>query len=157
MYDLVIREGTVVSSHGAITTDIGIFGEKIVALGNGLDGKEVVDATGKYVLPGVIDSHVHFSSPCGGATTSDDFYSGSAAGACGGVTTFLASTVGASDRTLGEDLTSRLAEASPSVTDYGFHSEVVGWKNGRGEEISEVMARGVKSFKFYTTYGAAGK
>ncbi len=73
MYDLVIRGGTVVTPEALLTTDIGIFGEKIAALGDGLEGKAEVDASGKLVLPGAIDPHVHFSLPVGGTVSSDDF------------------------------------------------------------------------------------
>ena len=56
--DIVIRGGEVVSADALFPADVAISGEKIVALGQGLQGKKVIDAKGKYVLPGVIDSHV---------------------------------------------------------------------------------------------------
>ena len=157
MYDLVIRGGTVVTPETVLTTDIGIFGEKIAALGDGLEGKAEVDASGKLVLPGAIDPHVHFSLPVGGTVSSDDFYSGSVAAACGGVTTVIDFTVGAPERTMADDLRNRLEDARPSVVDYSFHGEVVGWRPGRTAEISDAMARGIKSFKFFTAYGASGR
>ncbi|NLD98133.1 MAG: dihydropyrimidinase, partial [Synergistaceae bacterium] len=63
MYDLVIRGGSVVTPDGVLSTDVGIFGEKIAALGNALEGREMIDAAGKLVFPGVIDPHVHFALP----------------------------------------------------------------------------------------------
>lgn len=157
MYDLVIRGGTVVTSDGVLTTDIALYGEKIAALGDGLEGKETIDAMGKLVFPGVIDPHVHFALPVGGVVSSDDFYSGTAAAACGGVTTILDFTVGAPDHTISEDIRNRLEDAKSSVVDYSFHGEVVGWRPGRMDEIAEAMAQGVKSFKFFTAYGASGR
>ncbi len=84
-----------------------------------------MDASGKLVLPGAIDPHVHFSLPVGGTVSSDDFYSGSVAAACGGVTTVIDFTVGAPERTMADDLRNRLEDARPSVVDYSFHGEVV--------------------------------
>lgn len=157
MYDLVIQGGTVVSPHGEKVFDIAIKGEEIAALGVGLQGREYVDASGKLIFPGVIDPHVHFSLPVGGTVSSDDFYSGSVAAACGGVTTVIDFTVGAPERTMADDLRNRLEDARPSVVDYSFHGEVVGWRPGRTAEISDAMARGIKSFKFFTAYGASGR
>ncbi len=157
MYDLVIRGGSVVTPAGVLSTDVAVFGEKIAALGAPLEGREVIDAAGKLVFPGVIDPHVHFALPVGGSVSSDDFYSGSVAAACGGVTSVIDFTVGASDRSIPDDLRRRLEDAKPSIIDYAFHGEVVGWRPGRVEEMREAAALGVKSFKFFTAYGASGR
>ncbi len=157
MYDLVIRGGAVATAGGVLYTDIAVLGEKIAALGVGIDGREVIDATGKIVLPGVIDPHVHFALPVGDYVSSDDFYSGSVAAACGGVTTVIDFTVGASDRSIPEDVERRLEDAKPSVVDYALHGEVVGWRPGRVDEIAEAASMGVGSFKFFTAYGASGR
>ncbi len=157
MYDLVIRGGAVATAGGVLYTDIAVLGEKIAALGIGIDGHEVIDATGKIVLPGVIDPHVHFALPVGDYVSSDDFYSGSVAAACGGVTTVIDFTVGASDRSIPEDIERRLEDAKPSVVDYALHGEVVGWRPGRVDEIAEAVSMGVGSFKFFTAYGASGR
>ena len=61
-FDLVIKGGTVVNEDGDLVADVGIRGEQIAAIGDGLDGREVIDATGHYVLPGGVDPHVHFSA-----------------------------------------------------------------------------------------------
>jgi len=157
MYDLVIRGGSVATADGVLFTDVAVLGERIAALGTGLDGQEVIDATGKIVLPGVIDPHVHFALPVGDYVSSDDFYSGSVAAACGGVTTVIDFTVGASDRSIPEDIERRLEDAKPSVIDYALHGEVVGWRPGRIDEMREAASLGVKSFKFFTAYGASGR
>jgi len=86
--DLVIRGGRLVSSTGIISAGIAIEGGVIVAISRDdalPDSRETIDATGKYVLPGVIDPHVHFRSP--GYEYKEDWASGTAAAACGGVTT----------------------------------------------------------------------
>jgi len=157
MYDLVIRGGSVVTPDGVLSTDVGIFGEKIAALGNALEGREMIDAAGKLVFPGVIDPHVHFALPVGGSVSSDDFYSGSVAAACGGVTSVIDFTVGSSDSSIPDDIRNRLEDAKNAVVDYSFHGEVVGWRPGRVDEMNEAIGLGVKSFKFFTAYGASGR
>jgi dihydroorotase len=85
--DLVIRGGQVVSADAVFAADVAISGEKIVAVGRNLDAKRVIDATGKYVMPGAIDSHVHFRTP--GYDHKEDWQTGTGAAARGGVTTVL--------------------------------------------------------------------
>ncbi len=143
--------------HGILSADIAVYGEKIASIGTARDGREVIDATGKLIFPGVIDPHVHFALPVGGTVSSDDFYSGSVAAACGGVTSVIDFTVGSSDRSIPEDIRNRLEDAKSSVVDYSFHGEVVGWRPGRIDEMREAMSLGVRSFKFFTAYGASGR
>ena len=89
MYDLVIKRGTVVTAVATFPADIGINGETIAAIGQNLDGQEVLDATGKLVTPGAVDMHVHLQMPIGNFTSADSFYSGSRAAAFGGTTTIV--------------------------------------------------------------------
>lgn len=145
------------TADGVLFTDVAVLGERICALGGGLEGRETIDATGKIVLPGVIDPHVHFALPVGDYVSSDDFYSGGVAAACGGVTTVIDFTVGASERSIPEDIENRLEDAKSSVIDYALHGEVVGWRPGRVDEMREAVSLGVKSFKFFTAYGASGR
>ena len=91
-FDLVVRGGTVVTAADRFPADIGIRDGCIVALGDSLDrGEEELDASGKLVLPGGIDSHVHLDqpSPETGARSANDFRSGTISAACGGNTTIL--------------------------------------------------------------------
>ena len=89
MYDLVIKQGTVVTASSISETDIGISGEKIVALGPNLSGRQVIDATNKLVTPGAVDIHVHLQMPIGDFISADDFFSGTRAAAFGGTTTII--------------------------------------------------------------------
>jgi dihydropyrimidinase len=81
----VVQGGTVVTPAGVVTADIGIRGEQIAAIGPDLDGAgaDVVDATGHYVIPGVLDVHVHLDLPFCGTVSADDYRSGTRAGARG--------------------------------------------------------------------------
>lgn len=90
-FDLVVRGGTLVTSSAMFAADVGVTGERIsavVAPGQlAGDARQVIDATGRYVLPGIVDGHVHFREP--GLEYKEDFGSGSRAAVMGGVTTVL--------------------------------------------------------------------
>jgi dihydropyrimidinase len=90
-FDTIIRGGTVATAADTFACDVGIRDGRIAALGADLgDAGEIVDANGKLVLPGGIDSHVHLSQPSGpGIVMADDFESGTRAAAFGGNTMVL--------------------------------------------------------------------
>ena len=88
--DLAIRGGTVVTASDTVRCDVGIRGERIVALGENLRARREIDASGLLVLPGGIDSHVHIAQPSGpGIVMADDFASATASAAAGGNTMVL--------------------------------------------------------------------
>jgi dihydropyrimidinase len=99
MATILIRGGTVVTATGRGAADVLVDGEKIAAVllpGSTLLGVDlasavdtVVEAAGKYVIPGGIDAHTHMSMPFGGTTASDDFETGTRAAAWGGTTTII--------------------------------------------------------------------
>ena len=154
MYDVLLKNGMLVLPDDVFAGDLALRGGRIAALGSGLDGPaaETVDVSGKLVLPGAIDPHVHMELPVGGTRSCDDFLTGTRAAAAGGVTTILDFTVGSRETTMVDDLSARLKAAAPSVIDYGFHAEMVGWTPARLDEMREVAERGVRSFKFFTAY-----
>lgn len=90
-FDLIIRNANVVTAADGFLCDIGIRDGRIVALGLGLQGAaQEVDAQGRTVTPGGIDSHVHLDQPTGdGSIMADDFESGTRSAACGGTTTVI--------------------------------------------------------------------
>ena len=155
--DLAIKNGTLVSPQGTVRADLGIVGEKITAVGNSLSGKREIDASGKLVFPGVIDAHTHMALPVAGTRSSDDFFTGTRAGACGGVTTIVDFTVGSAETTIPEDIEKRQEVAKDAVIDYALHGEVVSWKPGQESEFRDAVKLGVKTFKFYTAYGSSGR
>ena len=156
-YDLVVCGGTVVTPTGASREDVGIQGERIAAIGRGLSGTREIDATGKLVLPGAIDVHTHMAAPAGGATSVDDFLSGTRAAAAGGVTTIVDFTVASPGSRLPDDIENRIADAEDAVIDVALHAEIIGWEAGREGEIAQAMSLGVSSFKFYMAYGSLGQ
>ncbi len=165
MYDLVLKGGTLVTPDDVFEGDLAISNGKITAIGRELqsekdlrsDAGNVLDISGKIVLPGAVDPHVHMALPVGGTLSCDDFFAGTAAAAAGGVTTVIDFTVGSRESTMPDDLRARLRTAKNAAVDYAFHAEMVGWTPARLDEMREVSEMGVRSFKFYTAYGASGR
>src|SRR5258708_39880093 len=91
-FDTLIENGTVVTATDNYAADVAITGGKIPAIGQGLPRENttrVLDAKGKYVMPGGIDVHTHLDMPFGGTTSADDFETGTRAAAFGGTTTLI--------------------------------------------------------------------
>jgi dihydropyrimidinase len=156
MTDILVRGGTVVTADGRRRADVLCSGERIAAVGEGLDapaGAEVIDAGGCFVLPGGVDPHTHMQLPTMGTVVADDFLSGTAAAAAGGTTTIL--DFAGPDR--GEPPLEALARwqgwASRAAVDYGLHMTVSWWGERFAAEMERlVRERGVTSFKFFTAY-----
>jgi dihydropyrimidinase len=160
-FDTVIRGGTLVTPGGPVLADLGIAGGRIVAIGTGLEGEAVIDATGKLVLPGAIDPHVHLQMPAGAVTSSDDWRTGTIAAACGGTTTVIdfvepeAVDIRRGEVTspLRTALAARRAEAEGhAVIDFGLHMTLLDASATTLAEIPAVVEAGCPSFKTYLTY-----
>lgn len=155
-FDLVIRGGTVATASDIMQCDVGIVGGKVVAMGRSLaPGKREIDAGGKLVLPGGVDSHCHLDQPMEeGLEMADDFRSGTISAACGGTTTvipFAAQAKGQSLRAAVEDY-HRRAEGK-AVIDYAFHMIVSDpTATVLKEELPQLIREGYTSFKIYMTY-----
>src|SRR6185312_6857087 len=125
--DLVIKGGTIVTASDQYVGDIGVEAGMIAEIGVNLDarGAKVIDAAGKYVIPGAIDAHTHLDMPFGGTVTSDDFETGQIAAACGGTTTHVDYCLQSVGGTLRDALATWHAKAAgKAVIDYGFHLAV---------------------------------
>jgi len=155
-FDLVIRNGQVVTAADTSRCDIGIRDGRIVALGESLGaGRDEIDAGGKLVLPGGVDAHCHLDQPMPeGLKMSDDFTSGTRSAACGGTTTvipFAAQEKGQSLREAVRDYHHR-AEGK-ALIDYAFHLIVTDpTEKVLKEELPELIREGCTSFKIYMTY-----
>ncbi len=157
-FDLLIRSGTTVLPDGVRSVDVGVRGGRIAALERGLSGaREVLDASGKLVLPGCIDPHTHMGIPIKDTFSADDFSSGSMAAACGGTTTILDFTVQKPGQSLRASLQERLAQArAKSHVDYGLHVNVTDQPREHLGEIPSLVEEGFNSFKAFTTYKELG-
>ena len=140
---------------GVLEGDLLAQGERIKAIGTGLTAAHdtrVVDAEGCYVFPGVIDAHTHVDLDTGVYQTPEDWYVGTRAAACGGVTTVVDFATQFPGQSLTEAVEARRAEARDAVIDYGLHVMITDLPPGREEAISVLPKLGTPSAKLYTTY-----
>ncbi len=153
--DLLIKGGTVVTAEKSSKLDIRIKGESIVELGEDLPtlGEQVIDAAGKLIFPGFIDTHTHFDLDAGDFHTADDFESGSKAAIVGGTTMVLDFATQNRGETLKEALQNwhNLAEGRSSCH-YGFHMSISDWNEHTKQELKDMTAAGVTSYKIYMAY-----
>ena len=178
MSDLLITGGTVVAADRMERADVLVRDGRIAAVGTDLRAGKMsararepspraagpsshgaartIDATGHWVMPGGIDTHTHLAHPIDrlGITTADDFYTGTVAGACGGVTTIVDFSLQRRGESLFVARDRRLAEIGPdAVIDYGFHTIVTDVRRDVLGEMPVMIEDGFPSFKVYMTYG----
>jgi dihydropyrimidinase len=153
----LIVNGTVVTHAGRMAADVLIEDEKVVALAahgsHGWTADRVIDAAGRYVLPGGVDVHTHMELPFGGTYASDDFESGTRAAAWGGTTTIVDFAVQTIGRPMMEGFEAWMAKAEGRCAiDYGMHMIVSDVNEQSLKEIDVLMAEGVTSFKLFMAY-----
>ena len=158
--DSIIKGGTLVTASEKYAADIGIEDGKIKLIGKDLtpeNGTEIIDATGKYVMPGMIDAHVHLSLPFCGTISADSFETGTRAAAAGGVTTVVDFAIQTKGGTLKESINKRKAEADGEVhVDYSLHGGITDWNERTRTELSEIIKEGISSFKMFMIYRSEG-
>lgn len=153
--DLLIKGGTIVTASDHYLADVGIKDGKIVLIGReiALSTHETVDATGHYVFPGGIDVHTHLDMPFGGTMASDDFATGTVAGAYGGTTTIVDFAIQAKGQTLAQTAETWQKKAvGKSVIDYGLHIAITDMNDDILAEIPNMIADGYPSYKLFMTY-----
>jgi dihydropyrimidinase len=155
---MIITNGTVVTEHETTRQDLRIEGERIVESGFDLakahPDEEVIDATGKLILPGGVDAHTHMDLLVGTLRATDSFLTGTRAAACGGTTTIIDHLAfGPPGCTLQHqiDVYHGLAD-DKAVIDYGFHGVVAHVDEKILAEMGHLANEGVTSLKFYMTY-----
>lgn len=155
-FDTVIRNGTVVTASDTFVSDVGIKDGRIAALALGLtEADEVIDATGLFVLPGGIDSHVHLDQPSGdGIVMADDFDSGTRSAAIGGNSTVLAFCMQEKGQSLREALKVYHAKAEGKChVDVSFHLVITDpTTEVLGQELPALVEDGYTSLKVFMTY-----
>ena len=151
---MLIRGGTVVTADAERKADVLVRDGKVAEVREGIAGSEdVIDATGMLVLPGVVDPHTHLLLDTGTARTADDFESGSASAAAGGVTAYLDFAPQLPGQTFGEALRRRLdLIEGRSHVDYGIHLNITQLADGWERDLKALVEAGVTSAKVYTTY-----
>jgi dihydropyrimidinase len=155
-FEMIIRDGTVVTGAEAVRCDIGIREGRIIALGEDLGvADRVIDANGRIVMPGGIDSHVHIAQPSApGIVMADDFESGTRSAAFGGNTTVLSFCMQQKGQSLRSAVTDYHAKAERQCyTDYGFHLVIADpTPQVLGQELPALILDGFPSFKVFMTY-----
>ena len=158
-----IHGGTVVSAAGASEQDVLVDGETIVAVlqpgstALGVDlaagADRVVDATGRYVIPGGIDGHTHMEMPFGGTTASDSFETGTRAAAWGGTTTIIDFVVQSQGQRVLDTLAAWHEKAAGTCAiDYGFHQIIGGVDDDSLKAMDSLIEEGITSFKLFMAY-----
>lgn len=153
--DLIIKNGTIVSPTATFKADVCVDNGKIVAITADAvtDADKVVDASGKMVLPGAIDAHTHLAMSFGGTISSDDYYAGTRAAACGGTTTVFDFILQDFGETMVDAIKRRDALCAPdAAVDYAFHVAVKDVSNGLIDTIEDAVNYGVSSFKVFMVY-----
>ena len=155
-YDLVIKDGQVITPHDTFTADVGINGERITTIGRGLSGRRELDARGLYVIPGAIDGHVHLTDPDYAPLyppNADSFAVGTRAGAFGGVTSLVDFAAPKAGLDLVEALERRRRQADGQVvTDYALNLTLRDTNPERLEELPAIFDRGVTSIKMFMAF-----
>jgi len=153
---ILISGGTVLTSTGSIEADVLVDGETVAALlapDRETPADRVIDATGKYVLPGGIDAHTHMEMPFGGTHSVDTFETGTRAAAWGGTTTIIDFAVQAKGTSLLSTLDRWHTKADGNcAVDYGFHMIVSDVNDTSLKEMESCIDAGVNSFKMFMAY-----
>ena len=154
--DLVIRNGTLVTSGIEVALDVGIDGGRVAQLGGVMSGDTEIDATDRYVLPGGIDAHVHLSPPGSGPGSwhwVDDFQVGTRAAAAGGITCVGNMSFPHGDQTMIEGLERDLADAEANaIVDHFQHPVLMRPDDVGIAQIEELAAAGHPSIKVFLSF-----
>jgi len=153
-YDLVVKGGTVVTAADTFVADVAVSKGKVAAVGQVAAGDaKVVDARGQIVIPGGIDVHTHFDMPFMGATTADDFTTGSTAAVFGGTTSVIDFAIQKKGEALRQAFdTWREKAEGKSAVDYAFHMIVTDLPEKQVKEMDKMVDEGVSSFKLFMAY-----
>jgi len=157
---VLIKRGRIVTAADSYVGDVFIDNGTIAQIGESLDmtADKVIDATGKYVIPGAIDPHTHIELPFGGTVTCDDFTSGTVAAAFGGTTSLIDFCFQMPGQTFPEALETwhEKIERCKPVIDVGFHMAITDLKEGGSlEDLAKVPDEGVTSYKLFMAYKGA--
>jgi dihydropyrimidinase len=150
----LIQGGTVVSGGHETVADVLIDGEEIAAVGSlGDVDAEIVDASGCYVLPGLIDNHTHMAMPFGGTRSIDDYDTGTRAAAAGGTTCIVDFVIQQEPGGLRSSLDEWQERAAGAAhVDYGFHVAITSADEGTFADMPAMVDEGICSFKVFLAY-----
>ena len=150
---VIIKNGTLVTVSKTFAADILIEGETIAQIGENLQhpNAEIIDATGKLIMPGGIDPHVHLDLPMFGTVSSDDHYTGHKAAAFGGTTTVMDFVV-LEDEGFEYSVDIWMKKAEKAAIDYSFHMNLTQFNEKIAKEIPSLREIGIQTLKVFTAY-----
>src|SRR6185369_4431286 len=151
----LIKNGRVITAEQDYIADVYIENDKIKTIGDSLQiqADTVIDAKGKYVIPGGIDVHTHLDMPFGGTTSSDDFETGTRAAAFGGTTMIVDFAIQAKGTKMRDalDIWWKKAEGKACI-DYGLHMIITDLPEAHINDMNDMIREGVSSFKLFMAY-----
>ena len=149
---ILIKNGRIITAVDDYEADILVEGEKISVIGKELkiESDKIIDAKGKYVIPGGIDPHTHFDMPFGGTMSADDFESGPRAAAFGGTTCVIDFAIQTKGESTLKGLDTWHAKSDgKSLIDYAFHMIITDMPDNRLSEMRKLADEGITSYKLY--------
>ena len=150
MTTTVIKNGTIVTADLTYKADVLIEGGQITAIGAGLKGDTVLDATGCYVMPGGIDPHTHLEMPFMGTYSSDDFESGTRAALSGGTTMVVDFVLPGQGQGLIDAMQMWHNKSTRANCDYSYHMAVTWWGEKVFDDMETVVKdKGINTFKHF--------
>ncbi len=152
---ILIKNGTIVTACDTYTGDVLIEKDRISTIGVDLDmpADQVIDARGRYVIPGGIDVHTHLDMPFGGSNSADDFETGTIAAAFGGTTSLVDFAIQYKGERLHDAWETWMGKAQgKAVIDYGFHMIMTDLNDQTEKEMDSLVRQGVTSFKLFMAY-----
>src|SRR3954465_7851155 len=156
---VLIKGGRVITAADDYVGDVFVDGERISLIGESLDvqADRVIDAAGKYVLPGCVDPHTHLDMPFGGTGTIDDVEAGQTSAAFGGTTCHVDFIIQPHGRSFAEALDEWKAKADGKQgIDMGYPMAVTDLKDGGSlEELASLPEQGITSYKLFMAYKGA--
>ena len=149
----LIKNGTLITDSETFEADILIDGEQISRIGKNLQhpNAEVIEATGKLIMPGGIDPHVHLDLPMFGTVSSDDHYTGHKAAAFGGTTTVMDFVV-LEQEGFEHSVNLWLEKSAKAAIDYSFHMNLTRFDEKLAKEIPFLRDMGITTLKVFTAY-----
>jgi dihydropyrimidinase len=156
---VLIKGGRVITAADDYVADVFVEDERISLIGESLDvnADRVIDAAGKYVLPGGVDPHTHLDMPFGGTVTIDDVESGQTSAAFGGTTTHVDFIIQPQGSTFADAVDEWRSKANDrQLIDMGYHMAVTDLKEGGTlEELASLPDQGITSYKLFMAYKGA--
>lgn len=156
---ILIKNGHVVTAASSFIADVYTEGEKIVAIGKNLNyaADTIIDASGKLVLPGGIDPHVHLDMPFMGTSSSDDYETGTRAALYGGTTMVIDFILQSQGDSLYNALRAwQKKSEGKAIGDYSYHIAVTDFNDAVAKEVVDFIEKeGITSFKTFMAYKGA--